>query len=60
MPGPRPTPTHLQLLRGNPSKRPLNKGEPVPDIPAAVPEPPAFLCRPPKTNGGRSGPSSTA
>jgi P27 family predicted phage terminase small subunit len=33
----------LQLLRGNPSKRPLNKGAPVPDIPADVPEPPDFL-----------------
>jgi phage terminase small subunit len=43
MPGPRPTPTHLKLLRGNPSKRPINKDEPAPEIPAAIPEPPDFL-----------------
>jgi hypothetical protein len=30
MPGPRPTPTHLRLLRGNPGKRPLPKHEPRP------------------------------
>ena len=43
MPGPRPTPTHLRLLRGNPSKRAINRGEPAPEIPATVPEPPDFL-----------------
>ncbi len=32
MPGPRPTPTYLKLLRGNPGKRKLNKREPQPQI----------------------------
>lgn len=40
MPGPRPTPTHLKLIRGNPGKRALNRNEPQPPIP---PEPPDFL-----------------
>jgi phage terminase small subunit len=31
------------LLRGNPSKRAINRGEPAPEIPATVPEPPDFL-----------------
>ncbi|MDF7657626.1 phage terminase small subunit P27 family [Erwiniaceae bacterium L1_54_6] len=35
MPGPSKTPSHLQLVRGNPSKRPLNKNEPKP--PSGVP-----------------------
>jgi P27 family predicted phage terminase small subunit len=43
MPGRRPTPTYLKLLKGNPGKRRLNKNEPVPRIPASAPEPPAFL-----------------
>lgn len=43
--GPKPTPTHLKLLRGNPGKRKLNKREPQPagalfaapsDLPAAA------------------------
>ncbi|HBX7025292.1 TPA: phage terminase small subunit P27 family, partial [Klebsiella pneumoniae] len=28
MPGPPKTPTHLALVKGNPSKRPINKNEP--------------------------------
>jgi P27 family predicted phage terminase small subunit len=43
MSGPRPTPTYLKLLRGNPGKRAVNKGEPQPERPLAVPEPPAYL-----------------
>lgn len=43
MPGPRPTPTYLRLLRGNPGKRPINKREPQPAIPAQCPEPLAWL-----------------
>ena len=43
MSGPRPQPTYLKLLRGNPGKRRLNKNEPQPSIPARCPEPPAFL-----------------
>jgi hypothetical protein len=34
MSGPRPTPTYLKLLRGNPGRRPINKNEPKPEIPA--------------------------
>jgi len=30
MPGPPPVPTAIRILRGNPSKRPLNKNEPMP------------------------------
>lgn len=43
MPGPRPTPTYLKLLRGNPGRRPINKNEPKPEIPAKQPAPPAWL-----------------
>jgi P27 family predicted phage terminase small subunit len=42
-PGPPPTPTHLKLLRGNPGKRALPINEPMPLIPPAAPEPPAFV-----------------
>lgn len=35
MPGPPKTPTHLALVKGNPSKRALNKNEPKP--PSGVP-----------------------
>ena len=31
MPGPRPKPTHLRILEGNPGHRPLNKDEPEPN-----------------------------
>jgi P27 family predicted phage terminase small subunit len=42
--GPPPTPTHLKLLRGNPSKRPLRPGrEPQPALPAEPPAAPGFL-----------------
>ena len=37
-------PTHLRLLRGNPSKRPV-RAEPEPPIPEKLPEPPSFLCQ---------------
>jgi P27 family predicted phage terminase small subunit len=43
MPGPRPTPTHLKLLRGNPGKQKLNKNEPQPPPTAEPPECPSFL-----------------
>lgn len=43
MPGPRPTPTYLKLLRGNPGKQALPKNEPQPPREAEVPEPPPFL-----------------
>jgi hypothetical protein len=41
--GPRPQPTTLRLLRGNPGKRKLNRDEPQPEIPPAVPDPPPHL-----------------
>ena len=41
--GPRPRPTHLRLLQGNPSKRPINRNEPKPPVLATVPAPPAHL-----------------
>jgi P27 family predicted phage terminase small subunit len=40
---PRPTPTYLKLLRGNPGKRALNKREPQPDLPNKPPPPLEFL-----------------
>lgn len=45
MSGPQPTPTSLRLIRGNPSHRPLNKGEPeAPAVEvASLPDPPADL-----------------
>jgi P27 family predicted phage terminase small subunit len=43
MSGPRPTPTHLKLLRGNPGQRALNRREPEPTLPARPPAPPNFL-----------------
>jgi P27 family predicted phage terminase small subunit len=42
MSGPPPTPFHLPILRGNPSRRPL-RPEPQPEVEAKVPEPPPFL-----------------
>jgi phage terminase small subunit len=41
MPGPRPQPIALRLLRGNPSKRPIRRGfePPQPPLP---PSPPSF------------------
>jgi P27 family predicted phage terminase small subunit len=36
-------PTHLKLLRGNPSKEALNKNEPQPAIPPATPDAPDCL-----------------
>jgi P27 family predicted phage terminase small subunit len=41
VPGPRPVPTHLRLLRG--SKRPIGRGEPQPPRPPEPPEPPGFI-----------------
>ena len=43
MPGPRPTPTLLKIVRGNPGKRRIDAREPTPPIPPAPPEPPGFL-----------------
>jgi P27 family predicted phage terminase small subunit len=38
-------PTHLKLLRGNPGKEVLPKGEPQPLIPDEVPDPPQALSK---------------
>lgn len=43
MSGPPKKPTALKILEGNPGKQKLNKLEPKPSIPSAVPEPPDFL-----------------
>jgi P27 family predicted phage terminase small subunit len=42
MPGRRPTPTYLKLIRGNPGCRKI-KPEPQPRVPRTAPEPPDFL-----------------
>ncbi len=41
--GPKPLPTHLKLLRGNPGHQVLNKNEPQPALDDKPPEAPAFL-----------------
>ena len=41
MRGPKPIPTHLKLISGNPGKRRLNDAEPI--APPAIPEAPAHL-----------------
>lgn len=40
-PGPKPQPTHLKTVRGNPGRRPLNEKEPEPDT--TIPDPPPTL-----------------
>src|SRR5262245_3271377 len=42
MPGPRPTPTYLRLLRGNPGKRAV-RPEPQPTQTPETPDPPPFI-----------------
>jgi P27 family predicted phage terminase small subunit len=43
MPGRRPTPTYLRLLKGNPQHRPIGKAEPEPTVPPSVPPAPEHL-----------------
>lgn len=50
--GRKPTPTHLKLVRGNPGKRAIKKGEPKPTLDDA-PLPPAFLNDDAKVEWGR-------
>jgi P27 family predicted phage terminase small subunit len=45
MPGRRPLPSKLKLLRGNPGGRPLNTREPQPPALERVPRPPRYLGR---------------
>ena len=42
-PGPRPSPTQLKKLRGNPGRRPLPKNEPKPRQKSSIPRAPAHL-----------------
>ncbi len=42
---PRPKPTRLKILAGNPGKRRLNEREPQPAIPTELPQPPLPLSR---------------
>lgn len=42
MPGQRPTPTHLKMIKGNPGNRPI-RVEPQPAVPDELPEAPDFL-----------------
>lgn len=42
MPGPKPIPTHLKLIRGNPGKQAIAT-EPEPPVPENMPDPPPFL-----------------
>ena len=51
MPGQRPTPTNLKVLRGNPGKRPLNENEPKP--PPSMPRAPSHLSKDAKTEWKR-------
>ena len=51
-------PTNLRILRGNPSKRPLNKGEPKPPIPETCPEPPEYLSAVAAEEWRRTGPQA--
>lgn len=41
--GPRPQPTKLKLLRGNPGRRPVNENEPNPAAVKGCPAPPEWL-----------------
>lgn len=50
--GRKPTPTHLKLVRGNPGKRALNKGEPQPPAGDTL-MPPPFLNDDAKVEWGR-------
>jgi P27 family predicted phage terminase small subunit len=43
MPYPKPTPTNLRVIRGNPGGKALPKNEPQPQIPDLVPNPPRQL-----------------
>lgn len=45
--GPKPKPTHLKLVEGNPGKRPLNNAEPQPTR-GPIPLPPRHLSEPAK------------
>lgn len=54
MAGPRPAPTKLRMLKGNPGKRPYNEKEPKPKI--ELPDPPEHLNEDAQTEWNRIGP----
>ena len=42
---PKPKPTQMKIIEGNPSRRPLPKNEPEPDVSVKVPKPPKYLSK---------------
>ena len=52
---PRPKPTRLKILSGNPGHRPLNEREPKPAIPTELPEAPLPLSRVARKEWTRTG-----
>src|SRR5688572_7318876 len=54
MPGRKPQPTALKLLKGNPGKRPLNADEP--QVEPAQPDPPAWITGPARAQWRRIAP----
>ena len=55
MANPRPTPTRIKKLKGNPGKRPLPKNEPKPDNPTRLPNAPGYLTKVGKSEWRRMG-----
>ena len=55
MANPRPTPTRIKKLKGNPGKRPLPKKEPKPDSPTRLPNAPGHLSKVGKAEWRRMG-----
>lgn len=58
--GPAPKPTALKLLEGNPGKQKLNKNEPKPNVPDAIPKPPSRLLPEAKKEWKRLAPAMVA
>lgn len=56
MRGRKPEPTHLRLVKGNPSRRPLPKDEPKPRVALRMPDPPSHLNAPAKREWRRKAP----
>ena len=54
--GPAPKPTAMKILEGNPGKQKLNKAEPKPPVPRALPKPPSRLLREAKKEWNRLAP----
>ncbi len=58
--GPKPQPTKLKELRGNPGRRPLPENEPQPETLPFLPKPPSFLDRAAKAHWKKVGPTLQA